>query len=498
MEPFVLEWLNLLLRVAHVIAAIMWIGDSFLFMFLDSHLSKPTRPREGDVVGELWMTHSGGFYEVVKRRSLAASELPPQLFWFKWESYTTWITGFFLLTVVFYLGGSAALVDPTSPLSHGGAVALSLGLLAGGMVVYHLLCLTPLVAAPRAMGVVGLVALCALAYGLGQVFAPRAVFLQLGAMLGTIMSSNVLLRIIPAQQHMLAATRANEPVDTSYGQRAKQRSIHNHYLTLPVLFTMVSNHLPGVYAHPQAWLVLALVFVFLVGVKYAMNARGATHPVLALGTLGALVAVVGLTTPRAGAGIDPALAAGPPVGFGTVKRIIGARCVTCHSATPADPSFVAAPADVRFDTPAEIEAHAGRIFVRAVHTKTMPLGNLTGITDEERRLLGAWIAQGADVNALDSNASMARDLFAVRCAMCHGDGGAGDGPGGVALKPPPRDFRDAAWQAATTDELIRKTIVEGGAAVGKSGTMPAHPDLAADEEVLKELILYVRGFRAGS
>lgn len=493
MEPFVLEWLNLLLRVAHVIAAIMWVGDSFLFMFLDSHLSRPTKPREGDVVGELWMTHSGGFYEVVKRRSL--SELPPQLFWFKWESYATFISGFFLLTVVFYLGGSAALVDPGSPLGHRAAVALSLGLLLGGVVVYHLLCLTPLVRSPRVMGVVGLLALSGLAYGLGHVFAPRAVFLQLGAMLGTIMSSNVLLRIVPAQQHMLAATRANEPVDASHGLVAKQRSIHNHYLTLPVLFTMLSNHLPGVYAHSQAWLVLALVFVFLVGVKYAMNARGATSPALGLGTLGALLAVVALTTPRAGAGFDPALAAGPPVGFGTVKRIIDTRCVTCHSARPADPSFLAAPADVRFDDPAEIKARAGRIFVRAVQTRTMPLGNLTGITDEERRLLGAWIAQGADLEAIDSTAAMARDLFAVRCAMCHGERGAGDGPAGVALKPPPRDFRDAAWQAATTDDLLRKTILEGGAAVGKSGTMPAHPDLAAEPDVLKELILLLRGFK---
>lgn len=495
MEPFVLEWLNLLLRVAHVIAAIMWIGDSFLFMFLDSHLSKPMKPREGDVVGELWMTHSGGFYEVVKRKSLAASELPPQLFWFKWESYTTWITGFFLLTVVFYLGGSAALVDPTSRLSHGAAVGLSLGLLVAGMIGYHVLCLTPLVSRPRAMGVVGLIVITGLAWGLGKVFAPRAVFLQLGAMLGTIMSSNVLLRIIPAQQHMLAATRANQPVDTSYGMRAKQRSVHNHYLTLPVLFTMISNHLPGVYAHQRAWLVLALVFVFLVGVKYAMNARGATHPVIALGTLGALAGVVGLTAPRGGAVIDPAYAAGAPVGMGTVNRIISSRCVTCHSKTPADPSFVSAPGDVRFDTPEEIKAHASRIFVRAVQTKTMPLGNLTGMNDEERTLLGTWIAQGANTDALDSTAAMARDLFAVRCAMCHGDCGAGDGPGGVALKPPPRDFGDPTWQAATTDEHIRKAIVEGGAAVGKSATMPANPDLAAEQDLLKELILYVRGFK---
>lgn len=492
MEAFVLEWLNLLLRVAHVIAAIMWIGDSFLFMFLDSHLSEPTKPREGDVVGELWMTHSGGFYEVVKRRSLA--ELPPRLFWFKWESYSTWITGFFLLTVVFYLGGSAALVDAGSPLSHGAAVGLSLGLLFGGAAVYHLLCLTPLVAYPAVMGLIGLAAVGGLAWGLGQVFTPRAVFLQIGAMFGTIMSSNVMLRIIPAQKHMLAATKEGRPVDTSYGARAKQRSVHNHYLTLPVLFTMLSNHLPGVYGHPRAWLVLVLIFVFAVGVKYLMSFRAKTHPAIMLGTAGSLCAVLALTTPAPLGAADPALAAMPKVGFATVQRIVDTRCVSCHAAQPADPSFLAAPGGVRLDDPAEVAAHAARIYVRAVQTKTMPLGNLTGMTDEERRLLGAWIAQGADVGATDP-AGAGRELFLARCALCHGDAGGGDGPGAAALNPKPRDLRDAAWQAATDDASIRRTILEGGAAVGKSAAMPPHPDLATTPEDLDALLRFIRGLK---
>ncbi len=492
MEAFVLEWLNLLLRVAHVIAAIMWIGDSFLFMFLDSHLSTPTKEREGDVVGELWMTHSGGFYEVVKRRSLAA--LPPRLFWFKWESYSTWITGFFLLTVVFYLGGAAALIDADSPLSHGAAIGLSLGLLFGGAVVYHLLCLTPLVRSPAAMGLVGLVAVGGLAWGLGQVFAPRAVFLQLGAMFGTIMSSNVMLRIIPAQRHMLAATQSGQPVDTTYGARAKQRSVHNHYLTLPVLFTMLSNHLPGVYGHAHAWLVLVLVFVFAAGVKYLMNFRGSSHPAVTLGTAGSLLAVLALTTPAPLGAADPTLAAMPKVGFATVQRIVDTRCVTCHAAQPADPSFLAAPGGVRLDDPALIAAHATRIYVRAVQTKTMPLGNLTGMTDEERRLLGAWIAQGADPEATDP-AGAGREVFLSRCALCHGEGGGGDGPGAAALKPPPRDLRDAAWQAATDDAALRKVIVEGGAASGKSAAMPPHPDLGQTPDQLEALLRFLRGLK---
>jgi uncharacterized membrane protein len=493
MHPFIVEWLNLLLRVAHVLAAIMWIGDSFLFMFMDSRLTAATKPREGDVAGELWMTHSGGFYEVVKLRSLAA--LPEPLHWFKWESYTTWITGFFLLTVVFYLGGPAALVDHDGPLGHGAAVALSLGLLLGGLGVYQGLCRTPLIESPRAFGVVGLAAVAGLAYCLSHVFTSRAVFLQVGAMLGTIMSSNVLMTIIPAQKKMLAATKAGQPVDTSHGLKAKKRSVHNHYLTLPVLFTMLSNHLPGVYGHRHAWLVLALICVFAVGVKYAMNLRRATHPVIVAGTLGALAGAVGLTFPGRGGVIDPALAEGPVVGFATAQRIVQTRCVTCHSERPADPSFTAPPAGVRFDAPGELRANAERIYVRAYHTKTMPLGNLTGMTEEERRLLAVWIAQGADLEAQDPVAALGRETFAMRCALCHGPEGRGDGPASASLEPKPRDFGDAAWQAATTDEHIKTTITLGGAAVGRSSAMPGHPDLETKPELLEALVQHLRSLK---
>src|SRR5689334_455973 len=209
MNPVIQEWLNLIVRWAHVIAAIMWIGDSFLFMWLDSQLRKPDRDLPDAVVGELWMAHSGGFYEVVKRKSLDA--LPPKLHWFKWESYTTWITGSLLLIIVYYLGGRAMLVDAASPLSEGQAIHLSLGLIAGGVIVYDLLCRTPLVKDGRVFGVVGLGLIVGTAYEVMRVYSPRAAFLQIGAMLGTIMASNVFLRIIPAQKHMLAATREGRP-----------------------------------------------------------------------------------------------------------------------------------------------------------------------------------------------------------------------------------------------------------------------------------------------
>lgn len=395
MTAVVLEWLNVVVRWAHVIAAIMWIGDSFLFMWLDSHLTKQlSKERDPEAVGELWMTHSGGFYEVVKLKSLKA--LPAQLYWFKWESYSTWITGFLLISIVYYGGGRAMLVDASSTLSHGEAVAISLGGLLGGFVVYDLLCRTPLITNARAMGVVGLVVVVAAAFALLQVFSPRAVFLQIGAMLGTIMTSNVFFRIIPSQRHMIAATEAGTPVDTSYGARAKQRSVHNHYLTLPVLFLMLSNHFPGLYGHAQSWAVLGLVAVFGVGAKYVMNVRSKTHPVILVGTLVAFGAAAALTLPATSSAAATHVDSGlPPVSYATVKTIMSARCTSCHAKVPTTPGFAAPPGGVVFEQPTDVAFHKDRILIRAVETKTMPLGNMTGMTDEERALLGRWIAEGA-------------------------------------------------------------------------------------------------------
>lgn len=507
MSPVVQEWLNLVVRWAHVIAAIMWIGDSFLFMWLDSQLRKPDRPLEGEVVGELWMAHSGGFYEVVKRKSL--DKLPPQLHWFKWESYSTWISGFLLLIIVYYLGDRAMLTDASSPLSHLEAVGISFGLIAGGILVYDLLCRTPLIRNNRVFGAVGLVLITAAAYGITHVFSARAAFLQVGAMLGTIMASNVFFRIIPAQKHMLAATREGRPVDTSYGARAKQRSTHNHYLTLPVLFTMLSNHFPVLYGHPEPWAVLALLFVAGAGAKYIMNFRTRTPPVVLGGTVLALAGVAVLTAPKS-VEIDSALAAGPKVSFATAQAIVQTRCVTCHSEKPTNPSFTAPPLGVMLDTPERLKSHASRVFVRAVQTQTMPLGNLTSMNEPERKLLGAWIAQGADTQApgpaavptvaaapakvYASPAEEAQAVFKQRCVPCHGPEGRGNGPSSAALNPKPRNYHDAAWQKSVTDEHIAKTILEGGMAVGKSDIMPSNPDLEQKPEVIKELVKMLRAF----
>jgi uncharacterized membrane protein len=396
MEPIVLEWLNLVARWVHVMAAIMWIGDSFLFMWMDRSLVAPTRPREGAVVGELWMVHSGGFYEVVKRRSLAPDEMPATLHWFKWQAYTTWLSGIFLLVVVYYLGRGVYLVDADSRLSPAAAVALSVALLVLGWLVYDAIWRSPLAARSRVAAAASLVLLALAAWGTGVAFSARASFLQLGAMLGTIMVANVWRVIMPAQRAMLAATRAGRPVDTAPGLKAKARSTHNHYLTFPVLFTMLSHHFPSTYGHPLHALVLVLLIAAGMSAKYVMNARGRSNRWVVAAGVASLATVVTLTVRASAPSAGPAgLGAGAPVPFAEAQAIVERRCVACHAAKPANPSFPQPPLGVTLERPEELRRWSDRMLQRAVVTKTMPLGNLTGMTDAERRTLGAWIAQGA-------------------------------------------------------------------------------------------------------
>lgn len=517
------EWLNLLVRWLHVIAAIMWVGDSFLFMWLDSHLSPPGsgKPRDGAVTGELWMTHSGGFYEVIKRKSLAKGEAVGTLYWFKWESYTTWLSGFLLLAIVYYGGSASLLIDSqVAALSQAQAVAVSLGALPLGVLLYEAMWLTPLAKSQRAFAAVGLLVITGLAYAFTHVFSGRGAFLQVGAMVGTVMAANVFFRIIPAQRHMLAATAAGTPVDTSYGLRAKGRSIQNHYLTLPVLFTMLSNHFASTYGNDRPWLVLSLLFVVGAGVKYLMNFRERSAPFVPAGTALALVAVVVLTVaPWQKTSLEAGpYANSPKVSFATVNTIVQSRCLGCHAAKPSNPMFNSAPSGMVFETPEQIRGHAERMYMRCVVNKTMPMANMTGMLPEERELFGAWVAQGADIHAegpvamplgaIDGGApvhagpsnstasatELARERFTTTCVACHGERGDGNGPAAGSLPVKPRDYTDAAWQRSVTDADLRSIIVRGGAAVGKSPMMPAQPDLADQPQVLDALVAIVRGF----
>src|SRR5574341_345555 len=388
--PHVADWLNLAIRWIHLIAGIAWIGSSFYFIWLDSHLEAPA-PGKANVEGELWMVHSGGFYQVEKRR-IGPGQMPRTLHWFKWEAAITWISGFALLTLVYYLSAGAYLLDPAvSGLGVGTAIALGVGLLVLGWLVYDRLWRSPLADGPAAPAA-SLALVAGVVYGLCHLLSGRAAYIHVGALFGTIMVANVWMRILPAQQRMIDATTAGRQPDFSEGERAKRRSVHNSYLTFPVLFIMLSNHYPATYGHRLNWLVLLLLIVAGAGARHVMMAkRGAGRWALAP-VVAALVVVVALTAPTRAA---PASAVGAAVPFAAVRAVVNQRCLPCHSAYPTDSAFRAAPAGVTFDSPESIARLAERIRVRAVETRTMPFGNKTGMTDEERALVGRWIAAGA-------------------------------------------------------------------------------------------------------
>ena len=381
------DWTNLVLRWAHFIAGIAWIGSSFYFIWLDRALTKPEHPKPG-VEGDLWMVHSGGFYQVEKRRP-GPGEVPPVLHWFKWEAMLTWITGIALLILVFYLG-SAYLLDPNvSRIGRGAATALGIGSIVLSWPIYDGLWRSPLARRPAIASAISLALLTAITLVMCRLLSGRAAFMHIGALLGTIMVANVWERILPAQQQMLDATRAGRPADFTLGERAKQRSVHNSYITFPLLFIMLSNHYPATYASPLNWLVLLLLFVAGAAVRHAMIGRGPSARWALLPAALALAGAMVVSTPRAAARADSVPS------FAAVRLVIAQRCQPCHSHYQTDRALGPAPGGVTFDTPESIASLAERIRVRAVETKTMPLANKTGMTEDERALLGRWISGGA-------------------------------------------------------------------------------------------------------
>lgn len=387
------DWANLLLRWTHFIAGIAWIGSSFYFIWLDRALTRPAQPRPG-VEGDLWMVHSGGFYQVEKRRP-GSGEVPPVLHWFKWEAMLTWITGISLLILLFYLNG-AYLLDPgVSRISRGQAIALGVGVVIFGWPIYDGMWRSPLARRTASATAVSLVLLTAVTLLLCRLLSGRAAFMHVGSLLGTIMVANVWERIIPAQQQMLAATRAGQPADFTLGERAKQRSVHNSYMTFPVLFIMLSNHFPATYASPVNWLVLLLLFVAGAAVRHAMIGRGTSSRWALVPAALALAGAMFLSTPKGAAARVSGVAADSVPSFAAVRLVIAQRCQPCHSQFQSDRSFGPAPGGVTFDTPESIVRLAERIRVRAVETETMPLADKTGMTPQERELLARWLAAGA-------------------------------------------------------------------------------------------------------
>lgn len=395
MTSWLIDWANLLLRWTHFIAGIAWIGSSFYFIWLDRALTRP-RPEQArpGLEGDLWMVHSGGFYQVEKRRP-APGEIPPVLHWFKYEALVTWISGLALLVLIYYLTG-AYLLDPSvSHISRRAAVAVSVGLLVVGWFAYDLLWSSGFARRHESVtAAISLTLLVAVSYLMCRLLSGRAAFMHVGSLLGTIMVANVWVRILPAQQEMLDATRAGRAADFTLGERAKVRSVHNSYMTFPLLFIMLSNHFPATYANPQNWLVLLLLFVAGAAVRHAMIGRDARAPWALLPAGLALAGAMFLSTSN-GAAARPAAITGSVPAFVTVRAVITQRCQPCHSQYQSDRTFGPMPGGVTFDTPESIARLAERIRVRAVETKTMPLANKTGMTDDERALLARWISSGA-------------------------------------------------------------------------------------------------------
>jgi uncharacterized membrane protein len=384
-DPYWDDWLELGFRWLHVIAGIVWIGTSFYFVALDNHLGRP-RVAERDVAGESWEIHGGGFYRISKYR-VAPEELPEPLHWFKWEAYTTWLSGFGLLVVLYYANADTYLIDKSvADIPVAAAIAISLIGLAAAWVVYDVACMV--FKSDVMLGLVLLGLVVASAYGAGQVFSGRAAYLQVGAMLGTIMAANVLFNIIPAHWELIRAKEAGREPDPAPALEAKRRSVHNNYLTLPVVFTMISNHFAFTYEHAHAWLVLVALVLIGAWVRHFFNLRhaGRTAWWIPATALVAAIALAIAMRPDDGGGA-PARA----VSAGEAVAIVQQRCVPCHSESPTQEGYETAPAGVVLDTREQIVAQADAIREQAVRTQAMPLGNVTEMTDEERETLGAWL-----------------------------------------------------------------------------------------------------------
>lgn len=393
MHPHFLEWLNLVIRWLHVVAGIAWIGSSFYFMWLDSQIQRSPSSKKG-VAGELWMVHGGGFYQVEKFQ-VAPEALPRTLHWFKWEAYFTWISGFFLLGIIYYLGAKVYLIDPkVADLTVSQSIGIGIGTLVVGWLLYDFLSLSPLGKKPFAFASVSFVLLVGVTFGLSQVFSGRGAYIHVGSLLGTLMAGNVWRRIIPAQRELVAATKAKQSPDARLAKKAKQRSVHNNTMTLPVVFVMISSHFPTTYGHAFNWLILAGLFLVGAWVRHFFNLRNEGKkcfwiwPASALG----MVALALVSAPRFQTSPD-----GERISFEEVHQVIQEHCVRCHSAHPTDPLFPVAPGGIQFDTAEQIRALADRIHARAVESKTMPLVNSTQMTDGEREILSRWVKDGAKI-----------------------------------------------------------------------------------------------------
>ncbi len=385
------EWFSLLFRWLHIITGIAWIGSSFYFIWLDLSLRKSKDTPEG-VYGDTWMVHGGGFYHA-RKWLVAPKEMPGELHWFKYESYFTWMSGFVLLAIIYYWGAESYLIDRNvMALSQLEAIGLSIASLVGGWVIYDLICKSPLGRNTASLAVSVFLLILAAAVFCSEVFSARAAFLHVGAIVGTIMTGNVFIVIIPNQKRVVASLQAGEVPDASLGVQAKQRSTHNNYLTLPVLLMMISNHYPMTYGHEQSWLVVAAVLLLGGIVRDYFNTKNAggtgvrvawQWPVATLVTLGLMVVTARPNIESDGAKVSEA----------QVYAVVEKHCLSCHAVKPADDRFAEAPGGVALDDVSSLSKYADRIYAQVVTSDIMPLGNETGMTQDERDLVALWYQQ---------------------------------------------------------------------------------------------------------
>ena len=402
MENYIADWLNLLFRWLHFITGAAWIGTSFYFNWLNHSLRPPENPKrqEEGISGELFAVHGGHFYQVSKYGG-APAQLPETLHWFKWEAYFTWITGVCLLSVVYYWNAKVYLIDPSvADLSPAQAVLSGIGCLVGGWIIYDLLCKSPLVKRASLFALLGFALLTGAAYGLSQLFGPRAAYIHIGAMIGTMMAANVFFVIIPNQRKMVDAMVAGEVPDISLGAQGALRSMHNNYFTLPVLFIMISNHFPMTYGHSAQWAVLAALSLIGAGARHYFNLTHQGHhkvwilPIAAL----SMIALAFIIRPTPAPSVTLAGVNAESLTYKDIHPIIVQRCQPCHASNPDFMGFVAPPQGIVYETAEQVKAVVHKIKVQVVDTPMMPPGNLTKITQREREMIGAWIDQGAPID----------------------------------------------------------------------------------------------------
>ena len=389
MEAYLLDWLSLFFRWFHVIAGVAWIGASFYFIWLDLNLRTPPQwKKDKGIKGDLWAIHGGGIYEVAKYE-LEPEAMPHTLHWFKWEAYTTWLTGFALLCIMYYWGAEQYLIDPAKmQLTQAQAISISLGFLVGGFVFYELLIKSPLQKSPKWFGAIVFSGLTFAAYVLGEIFSDRAAYLHVGALIGSIMTGNVLLGIMPAQRELVRAINAGEKPDSRPAQFAKLRSTHNNYFTLPLIFIMVSNHYPMTYGHEHAWLILALISCNAAFVRHYFNLKhqGQHKPWILVAGLVFLFAIIGYMLPK------PVDRTDESISDEQVLAISLQRCASCHASKPTQAGFTTAPAGILLEKVEQLVVNKSRI-ISAVKSNYMPLANLTRMTEQERLQMIRWASE---------------------------------------------------------------------------------------------------------